>query len=95
MYDVIYDPLVTDLTPDPSQLELFDFDSRETETVKNSTDSVDGIQANEPLIRSPTGDMSGNFDTAGSLHRKSRELVKKYFNQKNNENDRNDIHNQG
>ena len=87
MYDVIYDPLVTDLTPDPSQLQLFDFDSQETETVKNSTDPVDGIQANEPLIRSPTEDPGMKFDSAGSLHRKSRELVKKYFNQKNTEND--------
>lgn len=72
-------------TPDPTQLDLFDRGTKETETVNNSTDSVDGTSTNEVLIRSPTPDpvysiMGNNLNEAqqgfaSSLCHKSRELV--------------------
>ena len=74
-------------TPDPSQLDLFDTGAKDAETVQNSTDSAMLTMSNEAMIRSPTAEIPGKFDNAGSLHRKSRELAKKFFNQKNTNDD--------
>lgn len=41
-------------TPDPTQLDLFDFGAQVTGTEKNSTDSVESLPANKTMIRSPT-----------------------------------------
>jgi hypothetical protein len=75
--------------PDPTQLDLFDFGAQEPVTVQNSTDSGEGSQTNETMIRSPTSasdlitsETERKFNQAqiilaGSLHRMSRELVQK------------------
>ena len=76
-------------TPDPTQLDLFDFGTEESEPI-NSAVSGEGIQANDIMCRSPTLDdpdqpeIGKNFDFneaqqsfASSLHHKSRELVLK------------------
>ncbi|MEI7723450.1 MAG: hypothetical protein WCK09_00240 [Bacteroidota bacterium] len=79
--------------PDPSQLDLFAIGAQEADPVKNSTVSAESSQANEPLIRSPTfnaqvtPENGKNFDHASSLHRKSRELVKKSYEMKLADND--------
>lgn len=70
----------------PGQLTLFAA-AEEPTTVNNSTDAGESIQANEPLIRSPTSDGQKRESVfASSLYRKSRELASKYFNQKPHEN---------
>jgi hypothetical protein len=80
-------------TPDPTQLDLFDFGAQVTGTEKNSTDSVESLPANKTMIRSPTNSIMAEnvpiengkefelnvfqLNMAGSLHKKSRELVQK------------------
>ena len=79
-------------TPDPAQLDLFDRDVTNAETVQNSTDSAELILSDEIMIRSPTNDRTERAQQengikfelspiqkqiAGSLYDKSRELAKK------------------
>ncbi len=71
--------------PDPTQLDLF-ATAQSTETEQNSTDSV-SIRANEALIRSPTPTDGEIFDRARSLRERSRELSRKFFNEKHNNDD--------
>ena len=77
--------------PDPTQLTLFDTEVKDAETVQNSTDSAHYSLSTEPLIRSPTYpdemvllENGKKFELnhfqkilAGSLLRKSRELVRR------------------
>ena len=77
--------------PDPTQLTLFDTEVKDAETVQNSTDSANYSLSTEPLILSPTYpdemvllENGKKFELnhfqkmlAGSLLRKSRELVRR------------------
>ncbi len=79
-------------TPDPTQLDLFDMDVKNAGTVQNSTDSAELSMSDRIMIRSPTTACSERVQQedgkkfelapiqkiiAGSLYEKSRELVKK------------------
>ena len=84
-------------TPDPTQLDLFDFGTEESEPI-NSAVSGEGIQANDIMCRSPTlvrpdqPENGKNFDLneaqqsfASSLHNMNRELASKFKPETNDE----------